>query len=147
MSTDCPNFPYPAFMSNFAFNSFIIFLNNAISNNIPLGNIFAGMLASDPDTRYNIYQIIYTGNGSDIPEEYSKEQIESFTNEYRKFAQRILNENDGILTHVDMQKLFFDLLKRMNVKNVTLAKIEDNPSKIKMINFNNNGIPTEQTCP
>lgn len=128
-------------------NTFIVLLNNAVNNSIPLGNIFGGMLASDPDTNYNIYQLHYTGNGSDIPAELDKEELDVLREWYRKESQKVLNDNEGTLSHSDMQKLLFKLLKKMNVKSVVLGKIEDsNPLKTKIINFNNDGIPSEQNC-
>lgn len=76
-------------------NTFIVFLNNAKSNNTPLGNIFGGMIASDPNTGHNIYQIHYTGNGNDLPTKFTKEEIDVLRNEYLKMAQETANENEG----------------------------------------------------
>ena len=38
-------------------------------------------------------------------------------------------------------------LKKMNLNNVALTKIEDNPKKFKKVNFDANGNPTEENCP
>ena len=46
-----------------------------------------------------------------------------------------------------LQKLFYKFLKKMNLNNVALTKIEDNPKKFKKVNFDANGNPTEENCP
>ncbi|PZU90763.1 MAG: hypothetical protein DI529_02095 [Chryseobacterium sp.] len=128
-------------------NTFIAFLKNAKTNGKPLGEIFGGMLASDPDTNYNIYQMQYTGTGNDLPADFTKEQLDALRKDYRAMAQEILNNNDGVLSHSDMQRLFFKFLKKMNLKNVVLSKIENDVNKTKIINFDTDGNPTEQSCP
>jgi hypothetical protein len=128
-------------------NTFIAFLHNAKANSTQLGNIFGGMIASDPDTGHNIYQIHYTGDGSDLPAIFTKEQVKVLKAEYTRMAQRTANDNEGVLYHSDLQKLFYKFLKKMNLNNVALTKIEDNPKKFKKVNFDANGNPTEENCP
>lgn len=57
-------------------NAFLSFLRNAKTNGIPLNSIFGGMIASDPETGYNIYQMTYTGDGTDLPAEFTKPQLD-----------------------------------------------------------------------
>jgi hypothetical protein len=105
------------------------------------------VIASDPDTGHNIYQIHYTGDGSDLPAIFTKEQVKVLKAEYTRMAQRTANDNEGVLYHSDLQKLFYKFLKKMNLNNVALTKIEDNPKKFKKVNFDANGNPTEENCP
>ncbi|WEK69134.1 MAG: hypothetical protein P0Y62_14940 [Candidatus Chryseobacterium colombiense] len=128
-------------------NAFLAFLHNAQTNGIPFGSIFGGMIASDPDTGHNIYQMIYTGDGTDLPTELTDIQLKVLKNEYIKIAQRIVNDNEGVLTHLDMQKIYYLFLKKMNMKNIVLSKIEYNTSTYKIVKFDNNGNPIEETCP
>lgn len=125
-------------------NTFLSILHNAIANNIPLENVFGGMVASDPDTTYNIYQIQYTGNGTDLPAEFTEQQLDKLKADYTKMAQEIIN-NTGELTHSDLQGLLSATLKKMNIPNTTLFKIEGNT--VKKVNYSQNGTPSEDPCP
>lgn len=129
-------------------NTFLAFLHNAQANGMPLGSIFGGMLASDADTGYNIYQLQYTGDGTDLPAEFTKEQVDVLRDWYRNEAQQIVNNTGENLTHSDMQKLFSLMIKKMNLQNVVLSKIEGSATKtFKTVNFDTNGNPTEEICP
>jgi hypothetical protein len=124
-------------------NTFLTILHNAIQNNIPLDTVFGGLVASDPDTIYNIYQIQYTGNGTDLPSEFTKQQLEDLKIWYKLKAQKIVDET-GELSHSDLQQLFSATLKRMNIQNTVLFKIEGNT--IKKVDYNEDGTPKENPC-
>ncbi|WP_139262691.1 hypothetical protein [Chryseobacterium polytrichastri] len=126
-------------------NTFLIILHNAIANNTPLDTVFGGMVASDPDTVYNTYQIQYTGNGTNLPSEFTKEQLDVLRNWYAKNAQEIQTET-GELSHTDMQKLFNETLKKMNLSDIVLFKIEGNSNTVKKVDYNGYGSPSENNC-
>ena len=129
-------------------SKFLDLLYNAKTNGLDLGSIFAGMIASDPDISYNIYQLQYIGSGNDLPAELTKAQIDKLTNNYRRKAQKEAENPDGSvspLSHSQLQKLFFKTLKEMNMKNTALFKIEGNT--VKQITLNTDGEPVEATCP
>lgn len=124
-------------------NAFLTILHNANQNNVPLNTVFGGMVASDPDTLYNIYQIQYTGDGTDLPAEFTEQQLKKLKADYTKIAQDIVNST-GELTHSDLQELFFATLKKMNIKNTILFKIQGNV--VKKVDYNENGILKENPC-
>lgn len=126
-------------------NSFIVYLHNAKDNNIPLGNIFGGMLAEEYGGSGSnfIYQIQYNGDGTDLPPELTKEEKEAFKNEYLEEAKRYSTDQAEI-SHYNMQKLFFKTLKRMNLKNCVLFKIKNGIRK--KITLDENGEPKAETC-
>ncbi|ANF51045.1 hypothetical protein A0O34_11205 [Chryseobacterium glaciei] len=126
-------------------NTFLIILHNAIANNTPLDTVFGGMVASDPDTIFNTYQIQYTGNGTNLPPEFTKDQLDILRNWYAKNAQEIQTET-GELSHTDMQKLFNETLKKMNLNDIVLFKIEGNSNTVKKVDYNEYGSPTENNC-
>ena len=82
-------------------NAFLSFLRNAKTNGIPLNSIFGGMIASDPETGYNIYQMTYTGDGTDLPAEFTKPQLDDLRSWYINKAQKMANGNEGTLSHWD----------------------------------------------
>jgi hypothetical protein len=126
-------------------NTFLNFIHNAVANGIPLGEIFGGMIASDPDTGYNIYQMQYVGNGNDLPPVFTKAQMELLKSDYTKIAQEMVTENGGSITHSDMQRLFLKTLNQMNLQNIILTKIEGD-NIVKTINYNSQGSPSEDNC-
>ncbi|CAH0123706.1 hypothetical protein [Chryseobacterium sp. Bi04] len=127
-------------------NTFLAYLHNAKQNSIPFGNIFGGMLAEEyggNGTNFNIYQIQYNGNGTDLPPELTEEQKATFRNDYLKEAQAYLTE-DFDISHYNMQKLFFKTLKKMNLKDCVLFKIKNGIRK--KITLDENGEPKEELC-
>ena len=126
-------------------NAFISYLHNAKNNNIPFSKLFAGMLSEDGSpTSYNIYQVMYNGDGNDLPIEYDSIQVKNFTKEYLKRAQLNVNDDKSI-DHDNLQKLFFKTLGDMGLTNIVLFKIKDNI--IRKITFDSQGKPTETICP
>ncbi|MCW3160916.1 hypothetical protein [Chryseobacterium oryctis] len=126
-------------------NTFLVILKNAMSNGTPMDQVFGGMVASDPDSITNIYQIQYTGNGTNLPAEFTEQQLDSLKAWYTDEAQDIQTEQ-GELTHTDLQKLFNDTLKKMNFKDVVLFKIEGSSNVVEKINYDEYGSPTENKC-
>ncbi|SDM15537.1 hypothetical protein, partial [Chryseobacterium taihuense] len=128
-------------------DTFIETLKSAKNNGIPLDGVFAGMIASDPDTQYNVYQLLYTGNGNDLPPAFSDAQLQGFKNEYKLAAQKINIETGEPLTHYELQGLLYKILKKMNVKNVVLSKREYSTGKFYIVEFDEYGNPSEKLCP
>ena len=62
---------------------------------------------------------------------------------YKKEAQDIVDEA-GELTHSDLQSLLLATLKKMNIQNTVLFKIEGNT--IKKVDYNENGTLKENPC-
>lgn len=128
-------------------STFIDILKSAKNNGIPLDGVFAGMIASDPDTQYNVYQLMYTGNGNDLPPAFSDAQLLKLKNEYKLAAQDININTGEPLTHYELQGLLYKTLKKMNVKNVVLSKREYSTGKFYIIEFDEYGTPSEKLCP
>ena len=101
-------------------------------------------MASDPDTIHNIYQIQYTGNGNDLPPDFTEQQLDDLKIWYTKKAQEIQTET-GEMSHSDLQALFSATLKRMNINNVVLFRTKD-INTIKKVSFDQYNNPTEDDC-
>lgn len=127
-------------------NTFLAYLHNAKEKNIPLGNIFGGLLAEEyggSGTDFFIYQIQYNGNGTDLPPELTEEQKATFRNDYLEEATKYLTEDFNI-SHYNMQKIFFKTLEKMNLKNCVLFKIKNGIRK--KVTLDENGEPKEEMC-
>lgn len=127
-------------------DTFVTYLHNAKTNNIPFGNIFGGMLAEEYGSNgsdYFIYQMQYNGDGTDLPPELTEAQREVYRDEYFIKAQKMVTEDNDI-SHYNLQKLFFHFVKKMNLKNCVLFKIKNGIRR--KITLDEDGNPKEEIC-
>lgn len=124
-------------------NSFLNLIRNAKKNNIPYNELFATVVF-ERDGKYSVYQMTYTGDGSDLPAEFTEEQLKIITDKYAKDAKKYLEYGEGQMYIDDGYRLFLDTLKNMGVKNVQLSDVSNPQNPI--IVEDNKGRPKKVNC-
>lgn len=122
-------------------STFIDIIRNAKENNIPYSELFATMVFKQGGRHY-VYQLTYTGNGNDLPNEFTKSQMNNFRNLYIDKASGYIEDEE--ISIYNGQMLFFDILKDMGLKNIKLVDVS-NPYKPEIID-NDNGEPKAKPC-
>jgi len=126
------------------------------------GMIAAEWCSSCPNNvQYINYMIQFTGDASDLGingnYNFTPAQIKQFENQYLIKVKELSNislngttyikNQAGDLNEKGLEKLFFEILKQMNLAGkVNLQRIESNGS-ISNVTLDNNGVPVGSPCP
>lgn len=124
-------------------DSFVSIVRNAKRNNIPYNELFATVVF-ERDNRHYVYQMTYTGDGNDLPAEFTKEQLKKYTDMYREEAKEYIEYGNGEMLVDNGYRLFLNTLKNMGIKNVQLSDVS-NPQKPIVIE-DNKGRPKKVNC-
>ncbi|ASK31091.1 hypothetical protein CEY12_13675 [Chryseobacterium sp. T16E-39] len=114
-------------------------------------NAYIGMVA--PNGMH--YVISFNGTYNDALVTFSQEQLKQLKDDYRDLANDLTSiivsgtqyiNSDGSINHLGAEKLFFTILKKMNLEGkINLQRIESTGT-IQNINLNSNNQPTPTPC-